>query len=122
MIHADEGRILQVLTNLLSNAAKFAPKLSDVNIVVSRQQGKIRVSVSDLGPGIPDTFRGRIFERFAQAESSDTRAHGGTGLGLAISKELIEKHQGEIGFYDNSPSGTTFYFDLPLFHDSRQAA
>ncbi len=122
MIHADEGRILQVLTNLLSNAAKFAPKRSDVNIVVSLQQDKVRVSVSDLGPGIPDTFRGRIFERFAQAESSDTRAHGGTGLGLAISKELIEKHQGEIGFYDNSPRGTTFYFDLPLFHDSRQAA
>jgi PAS domain S-box-containing protein len=122
IVHADEGRILQVLTNFLSNAAKFAPKDSQVDVVIRHQQGKVRVAVSDLGPGIPDTFRSRIFERFAQAESSNTRSHGGTGLGLAISKELVEKHHGEIGFYDNLPSGTTFYFDLPVLKNDQQAA
>ncbi|WP_455209658.1 PAS domain-containing sensor histidine kinase [Kaarinaea lacus] len=121
-INVDEGRILQVLTNFLSNAAKFSSKDSEVNVTISHDENKVRVAVSDLGAGIPDTFRARIFERFAQAESSDTRSHGGTGLGLAISKDLIEKHNGEIGFYDNSPQGTTFYFDLPVSPDKQHVA
>jgi signal transduction histidine kinase len=69
--------------------------------------------VHDRGPGIPEAFRGRIFGRFAQADSTASREKGGTGLGLAICKRLIEMMQGKIGFDDRPGGGTTFWFELP---------
>ena len=114
-VMADEDRIIQVLTNFLSNAAKFAP--ADSAVVIAAHPPRpdwVRVTVADSGAGIPDEFRSRVFEQFAQAEATNTRSKGGTGLGLAISKALIERHGGKIGFYDNEPSGTVFFFDLPL--------
>lgn len=114
-VNADTNRIMQVLTNLISNAVKFTPAGSTVKIAASRRnKNHVRVTISDLGPGIPKKYRLKIFEKFSQVESADTRQYGGTGLGLAISKELIEKHRGTIGLYDNKPRGTTFYFDLPI--------
>jgi signal transduction histidine kinase len=113
VIEADEHRLLQVLTNFLSNAAKFSPPHSDIGIHIARAEDRVRVAVCDSGPGIPVEYRARIFERFSQHDASDRRKHGGTGLGLAISKALIELHQGEIGFYNNDPNGTCFYFELP---------
>jgi signal transduction histidine kinase len=74
--------------------------------------GAFRVSVSDPGPGIPDDFKPRIFDRFAQADSSTSRQRGGTGLGLAICKIIIDKLNGRIGFMSTPGAGTTFYFDL----------
>jgi CheY-like chemotaxis protein len=74
----------------------------------------VRVGVGDRGPGIPEAFRNRIFGRFAQADSADSRIKGGTGLGLAISKRLIEMMQGRVGFEDREGGGTTFYFELPV--------
>jgi CheY-like chemotaxis protein len=74
----------------------------------------VRVEVSDRGPGIPEAFRSKIFGRFAQADSADSRIKGGTGLGLAISKRLIELMQGRIGFEDRPGGGTTFFFELPV--------
>jgi len=114
----DPRRLLQLMANLLSNAAKFSPAGGVVEITVERRDTRARVAVHDHGPGIPDDFQPRIFTRFAQADSSTTRQKGGTGLGLSICKALIEHMGGTIGFTTTTaPSpghGTTFHFELPL--------
>jgi PAS domain S-box-containing protein len=112
-VKADRKRLVQVMTNLLSNAAKFSPPGEAVEVSMEDLGGRVRVSVQDHGPGIPESFRSRIFGRFAQADSSVTRQKGGTGLGLAICKRLIELMDGRIGFADRDGGGTEFYFELP---------
>jgi PAS domain S-box-containing protein len=112
-VNADSDRLIQVLTNLLSNAAKFSPHGGEVTVSVERMSSGLRVSVHDQGSGIPEEFKNRIFGKFAQADSSDTRQKGGTGLGLSISKAIVEKMGGNIGFYSASEQGTTFFFELP---------
>lgn len=111
-VQADINRLTQVLTNLLSNAIKFSKPQSSVSISIVRIDGKIRVSVTNYGIEISDEFKKRIFQKFAQADSSDARQKGGTGLGLSISKAIIEKMNGDIGFISKNQK-TTFYFDLP---------
>ena len=101
-VSADSQRLQQVLANLLSNAAKFSPGGSQVEVRMSRCAPGVRVSVIDQGPGIPAEFQARIFSKFSQADASDTRQKGGTGLGLAISKEMMERMGGQIGF-DSPP-------------------
>ena len=118
MVHADSGRILQVLANLLSNAAKFSSQNSEVHIVLQKDKQCFRILVTDHGDGIPHSFRGKIFERFSQADASDTKAKGGTGLGLCISKTIIEEHNGKIGFESEEGKGSTFYIEMPLHHES----
>jgi len=110
----DPNRLLQLMANLLSNAAKFSPQQGTVEIGVERHAGWARVSVHDHGRGIPAEFRSRIFSRFAQADSSNTRERGGAGLGLSICKALIERMGGFIFFTTLIGEGTTFFFDLPL--------
>jgi signal transduction histidine kinase len=110
---ADRKRLLQVMTNLLSNAAKFSPEGGAVQVALKEDGRSVRVAVQDRGPGIPEAFRSRIFGRFAQADSTATRQKGGTGLGLAICKRLIEMMQGKIAFEDRPGGGTTFWFELP---------
>lgn len=117
-VNVDQQRFLQVMANLMSNAAKFAPAGSSVMIRTLMQGNKMRIEVQDQGAGIPEEFRGRIFQKFAQADSSDTRKKGGTGLGLAITKELVERMGGEIGFVSELNVGTTFYFKLPVIEVS----
>jgi len=112
-VTADRKRLLQVMTNLLSNAAKFSPEGTAVLVTMETSGGIVRVGVNDNGPGIPESFRNRIFGRFAQADMSYTRQKGGTGLGLSICKRLIEMMDGKIGFSDRSGGGTTFWFELP---------
>ncbi|HEX8835010.1 MAG TPA: ATP-binding protein [Abditibacteriaceae bacterium] len=125
-VRADNDRLMQVMTNLLSNATKFSPTGGVVHIVVSStaatpdprrpkatSQSRVRIEVRDEGTGIPPEFRSRIFQKFAQADSSDTRRKGGTGLGLSISKALIEMMNGEIGFHSEPGRGSTFYIELP---------
>ena len=114
-VNADRKRLLQVMTNLLSNAAKFSPEGEVVEITTEESAGQMRISVHDKGPGIPEAFRSRIFGRFNQADSTATRQKGGTGLGLAICKRLIEMMQGHIGFHERAGggTGTTFWFELP---------
>lgn len=113
-VHVDAMRLQQVLSNFLSNAAKFSPKDAQVELAVRRLDNKVRVEVIDHGSGVPEEFHDRIFQKFSQADSSDTRQKGGTGLGLAISKELIEHMHGSIGFESTPGQGACFYFELPL--------
>lgn len=112
-VSVDHQRLLQVLANYLSNAAKFSPLNDVVTIAVDIRFGSVRVTVTDRGPGVPDSFRGRLFQKFSQADSSDTRQKGGTGLGLAICKEIIERMGGKVGVVSDVGKGATFYFDLP---------
>jgi PAS domain S-box-containing protein len=113
VVDVDADRFIQVMVNLLSNAVKFSPPTKPVTIGAESHGGTVRITVMDRGKGIPADFQGRIFERFAQADSSDSRQKGGTGLGLAISKSLVEKMNGLIGFDTREGFGTTFYVDLP---------
>jgi signal transduction histidine kinase len=112
-VNGDRKRLLQVMTNLLSNAAKFSPEGSTVSVTMDRVTEGVRVAVHDSGPGIPENFRQRIFSRFAQADMSYTRQKGGTGLGLAICKRLLEMMGGKIGFANRDSGGSTFWFELP---------
>ena len=84
-----------------------------MGVTVARRDGSIRVTVSDHGPGIPETFRERIFQKFAQADASDRRQKGGTGLGLNICKAIVEQLGGQIDFETETGRGTKLYFDLP---------
>lgn len=112
-IHADPNRILQALTNLISNAVKYSPRGASVILSAKRRGGVVRIGVADKGPGIPREFRGRVFQRFAQADSDNARRRGGTGLGLSITKALVEALGGSIGFETTEGKGTTFFIDLP---------
>jgi PAS domain S-box-containing protein len=112
-VNADRKRLLQVMTNLLSNAAKFSPEGETVQISTEDRGQALRIGVHDRGPGIPEAFRARMFGRFNQADSTTSRQKGGTGLGLAICKRLIEMMNGHIGFEDREGGGTTFWFELP---------
>ena len=112
-VNASFDRLMQVMANLLSNAAKFSPRGARVEIRLQRMRDACRVSVIDRGPGIPEEFKPRVFDRFAQADSSISRQRGGTGLGLAISKMIIDKLGGKIEFVSTQGMGTRFYFDLP---------
>jgi len=116
-VNVDADRFMQVMANLLSNAVKFSPAKGMVTIKVSTQDGRVRVEVSDQGEGIPEAFQEKIFQKFTQADSSDTRQKGGTGLGLAISKALVECMHGTIGFQSEPNQGACFFFELPLSND-----
>lgn len=113
VVNVDDARLHQVLMNLLSNAIKFSPNGARVIVSALRHADKVRISVTDQGPGIPEGFRNQIFQRFRQAEGSSTRSVGGTGLGLNISRAIIETMQGSIGFESAESRGSTFFIDLP---------
>ncbi len=110
----DPDRLTQALANLLSNAAKFSPPGGKVTARVARAGDRVRLSVSDEGPGIPAEFRGRIFEKFQQArELSEVQRHKGSGLGLSIVKAIVERSGGTVGFESRPGSGAVFTIDLP---------
>lgn len=113
-VYGDADRLTQVFTNLISNAVKFSPKGDPVEITGILRDGSVRIGVRDHGPGIPPEFAGRIFGRFQQAESAESRRSGGTGLGLSISKAITEMHAGRIGFQGADGGGTEFFVELPV--------
>lgn len=114
IIFADRSRLLQVMTNLISNACKYSPKNARVEITTTREGKSVQVNITDYGSGIPDSFKKNIFQKFHQADSSDTRAKGGTGLGLSITRSIVEHHNGEIWFDSIPEKYTTFSFKLPI--------
>ncbi|NVK33631.1 MAG: PAS domain S-box protein [Rhodobacteraceae bacterium] len=118
-IEADSDRMQQVIDNLLSNAAKFSPRGGTIKIDTElRNPNTVRISVRDEGPGIPLEFQEKLFEKFAQADATNTRTVGGTGLGLTIAKSFVEAHSGSIGFTTQKDVGTSFYIDLPVLKQS----
>lgn len=110
----DADRLIQVLTNLVSNAVKFSPAESVVDISLVTDAGQVAVRVRDHGPGISPEFAGRIFGRLQQAGGADSRRKDGTGLGLNIAKAIIEMHGGVIGFEPAPGGGTIFWIRLPI--------
>ena len=120
-VHTDPDRFMQVITNLLSNAIRFSPPQAEVVVAVEESNERVRITVRDHGPGIPEDFRSRIFEKFAQANSSNSRQVGGTGLGLSIVKQIVMRLGGEVGFSEAPGSGTIFYVELPRLHSPGMA-
>lgn len=108
-----EERMMQVMSNLMSNAAKFSPAGGKVRIRLQTLGNGSRISVSDEGPGIPEADRARVFESFMQLENVDENRRKGSGLGLAIAKEIVEAHGGSLDFLSAVGKGTTFFVDLP---------
>jgi two-component system sensor histidine kinase RpfC len=115
-LHGDAGHLSQVLLNLLHNAIKFTDTGSVRLDVLVRGHGEgtvaLRFSVRDTGVGVPDDYKGRIFQAFEQVDSGPTRRFGGTGLGTTIAKTLTELLGGRIALEDNPGGGTHFFVDL----------
>ena len=109
---ADPDRLIQVITNLLSNAVKFSPRGAEVIVTIENDDGTLRISVRDHGPGIPEDYRESIFEKFVQVDATNTRLIGGTGLGLNIVKQIVERLEGGIGFEAAPGGGTIFHLTL----------
>jgi len=111
-IHVDPDRLMQVMSNLMSNAAKFSHQNALVEVLAEQRAENVRITVRDKGPGIPLSFQSRVFDKFTQADTSDKRQMSGTGLGLHISKAIIERHHGELSFESVIGEGTEFHIDL----------
>lgn len=110
----DPRRVKQVLGNLLSNAAKFTPSGGAVRLVVHARDARIDIELTDTGDGIAAEFLPHVFERYRQADMSDTRRHGGLGIGLAITKQLVELHGGTIDAHSEGVGrGASFHIRLP---------
>jgi PAS domain S-box-containing protein len=120
-VKADPDRLVQVVTNLLSNAIKFSSTDQEVLVSVEKRGDLVRISVRDHGSGIPAAFRSHIFEKFAQADSTNTRQNGGTGLGLSIVKQIVQRLDGEVCFDDALGGGTIFHVDLPAWKHENAA-
>jgi signal transduction histidine kinase len=108
IVAADEGRIRQVLLNLLQNAVRYSPEGGEIAVECGTDNGWATVRVRDQGPGLPPEKREHVFERFHRGEK------GGSGLGLTIAKGIVEGHGGKIGVETNSEGGSTFVFRLPI--------
>jgi len=120
--HGDSGKVRQILYNLLSNALKFTPPDGSIRLTLRPgEEGIIRISVRDTGPGISAEHRETIFDKFQQVDSSATREYEGTGLGLAITKDLVQMLGGSIRLESEPGAGATFVVDVPVRTTRREA-
>jgi signal transduction histidine kinase len=121
-IEADSDKVIQVLSNLVTNALKFSPEGSPIIISAKPIEGRretdhsnlIQISVADQGIGIPENLHQKVFEQFFQADQGASRTHPGAGLGLFISKSMVELHSGKIWVNSIHGRGSTFHFTLPI--------
>src|SRR6185369_2983818 len=113
IVKGDADRLQQVFWNLLSNAVKFTPAKGTIDISMMRNELDAEIRIEDSGPGIPEDFIPRIFDRFSQADGSSTRKHGGLGLGLAIVRHLVELHGGTVCAMNRKPCGAVLIVRLP---------
>jgi two-component system phosphate regulon sensor histidine kinase PhoR len=109
IVHGDERRLVQVVSNLISNAIKFIPRPGTITAHVRAEERYVEVSIEDNGSGIAPRLQGKLFQRYARAEQTV----GGTGLGLLIVREIVEAHGGLVGFESSESSGSRFWFRLP---------
>ena len=116
-LRADPDRLVQVLTNVLSNALKFSSPGKSVEISAHRQGSELAIRVTDEGRGIPPDKLEAIFGRFQQVDASDSREKGGTGLGLAISRSIVQQHDGRIWVESTLGVGSTFTVAIPVVDD-----
>ncbi len=114
-VQGNEGRLLQVLNNLLTNAIKFSPPKGEIHARLTDRSPMYRVEIEDQGPGVPSTLGQRIFEPFTQGTPSleDARHRESRGLGLSISRRIVERMEGSLDYLDNPGQGAVFFFDLP---------
>lgn len=112
-VYGDANRLMQVMNHLVTNAVRSAPASSTVEVSLTRRNGKVRVSIIDQGPSVPEGQRDRVFQSFAHLETSAR----GSGVGLSIARAMVEKHAGRIGFDTPAAGGAHFYFELPEWHD-----
>lgn len=114
VVRGDKQRLLQVVSNFLSNAAKFSPAGSPVTLSCSAADGRVTIKVTDYGPGIPEESQKHLFQKFTQLGHHGNQKLPGTGLGLNISKHLLEIHKSNIGCKSVPNEYTSFFFSLPL--------
>jgi len=112
-VRTDANRVIQVLTNLLTNAIQFSPSGAIVQASVETSGEWTRISVRDHGPGVSEDMRPRLFEKFSQDPAAARGSTGRFGLGLAISKMLVERLGGRIGYEPAIGGGALFWFELP---------
>ncbi|MGQ9682665.1 MAG: ATP-binding protein [Anaerolineae bacterium] len=119
-VRGDQRRLLQVLTNLVSNAIKFSHANSEVLVRCLPGEGEVMVQVKDHGVGIPPEAQSRLFSRFYQVDHTETRRAGGTGLGLYISRRIVQAHSGRIWVESQVGQGSTFAFAIPTIPETQQ--
>lgn len=110
----DPQRIEQVLSNLLSNAAKFSPPDSEIGLHIRLQNADVRIEICDQGIGLDEVLKDKVFAPFTQLDGGDDRKVNGTGLGLSISKEFVTAHGGSIDYQRRPTGGTMFIVTLPV--------
>jgi signal transduction histidine kinase len=113
VVRGDADRLQQVIWNLLANAVKFTPQQGTIDIYLNQDGSDAEIRIEDNGPGIPDEFLSRVFDRFSQADSTSTRKHGGLGLGLAIVRHLVELHGGRVNAQNRDMGGAVLIVRLP---------
>ena len=122
MVTADAGRVEQILNNLLSNALRYTPEGSKVEVSLSASPAWVQVSLSDNGPGIPPEALPHLFERFYRTDRARSREQGGTGLGLAIARQLALAHQGDLTVANGAGGGAVFTLTLPCAGSSPEVS
>ncbi|GIK58928.1 MAG: HAMP domain-containing protein [Chloroflexi bacterium] len=110
---ADPARLTQVVVNLLTNASKYSPPGATITVELAEMEGRVRLAVSDEGPGIPPAERANLFHRFVRLDSADREQYG-IGLGLYVVKTVVEAHHGRVGVADRPEGGSTFWVELPI--------
>ncbi|MHA7875170.1 PAS domain S-box protein [Roseivivax sp.] len=117
MVEADQARLMQVMSNLVSNAAKYSSSGDVVTVSLADNGNCWRVAVRDSGPGISRENQKKLFDTFAQISAADGKKRLGTGLGLAITRRILDNHQARIAVQSEIGKGSTFYFDIPKLVD-----